>query len=237
MSGILVFDIWGDYAHFKKIETTTSPLTYSVPTGTVLAGLVAGIMGYERDTYYEDFSRKNIEYSLKVLEPISKIRINQNLINTAEKPFFALYGKNNPRTQIPYEYLRDPNYRIYLFIKKERIRKELKQFLEKHRSVFTPYLGLSEHLANFEFIGEFHGVRKRASETKIHSVVSKDKVKIKLADVEEGMRWVLERIPLYMDQERVVREYANILFDTNGRPIPIENVEYFQIGADNVIFL
>jgi len=236
MDNIIAFDIWGDYAHFKKIETTTSPLTYSIPTGTALSGLIAGMMGYQRDSYYEDFSRKNIEMSVKLVKPVNKVRVNQNLINTANRPYFNLYDQDNPRTQIPYEYVRDPKYRIYLGLKDEEIFDSLSENLREHKTVFTPSLGLSEHIANFEFIGEFEPVLKERENVNIDSVLPKDKVSINLKDIDEGMRWVVENIPLYMNEGRVVEEYAEVIFDSNGNSIPLEEAEYYKVGEDNVVF-
>lgn len=236
MDNIIAFDIWGDYAHFKKIETTTSPLTYSIPTGTALSGLIAGMMGYQRDSYYDDFSRKNIEMSVKLVKPVNKVRVNQNLINTANRPYFNLYDQDNPRTRIPYEYVRDPKYRIYLGLKDEEIFDSLSENLREHKTVFTPSLGLSEHIANFEFIGEFEPVLKERENVNIDSVLPKDKVSINLKDIDEGMRWVVENIPLYMNEGRVVEEYAEVIFDSNGNSIPLEEAEYYKVGEDNVVF-
>ncbi len=237
MEKVIAFDIWGDYAHFKEIETTTSPLTYSIPTGTALAGLIAGMMGYRRDSYYEDFSRDNIEFSVKLLNPVNKARINQNLINTANSPYFNLYDKNNPRTQIPYEYLSDPKYRVYLRLKDKDTFDSLIYNLKKHKTIYTPFLGLSEHIADFKFVGEFNPVKKEKERVKIDSVLPQKKVEINLSYIEEGMRWIIENIPMYMDEERVVKEYAEVIFDSNGRSVPLEKAEYYEIGEDNVIFV
>jgi CRISPR-associated protein Cas5h len=49
---VLVFDIWSDYAHFRRGYTTTSPLTYPFPTRTALTGIVAAILGLEIDQGY-----------------------------------------------------------------------------------------------------------------------------------------------------------------------------------------
>ncbi len=237
MDSILAFDVWGDYAHFKKIETTTSPLTYSVPPGTVLSGLIAGMMGYKRDTYYEDFSRKNIEFSIKILNPINKTRINQNLINTAKRPYFNLYNQDNPRTQIPYEYLTKPKYRIYLGIKNENKFSNLCKNLKEHKTIYTPFLGLSEHIANFEFVGKFRPSKKEKEKTKIDSILPKKRIEINLNNIKEGMRWIVENIPIYMNSERIVEEYAEVIFDSNGRAIPLEKAKYYEVGGDNVVFL
>jgi len=138
--------------------------------------------------------------------------------------------------RIPYEYVRDPKYRIYLGLKDEEIFDSLSENLREHKTVFTPSLGLSEHIANFEFIGEFEPVLKERENVNIDSVLPKDKVSINLKDIDEGMRWVVENIPLYMNEGRVVEEYAEVIFDSNGNSIPLEEAEYYKVGEDNVVF-
>lgn len=151
---VLVFDLWGDYGHFRKIETTTSPLTYSIPTITALNGLIGAIIGLPKDSYYESFSSENIKYGIKLQKPVKKINININLINTSDG-FFLWDIKNSPRSPTPFEFLKKPHYRIYVWLRDEDVRSTLKDYLKNHKSVFTPCLGLSELLANFKFIGEF----------------------------------------------------------------------------------
>ena len=46
---ILIFDIQSEYGHFRKYNTTTSPLTYSIPTRTAIAGILGAILGMERE--------------------------------------------------------------------------------------------------------------------------------------------------------------------------------------------
>ncbi|MFW6173443.1 MAG: type I-B CRISPR-associated protein Cas5b [Elusimicrobiota bacterium] len=236
MDKVITLEIWGDYAHFKKIETTKSPLTYSIPTGTTLSGLIAGMMGYRRDSYYNVFSRDNIEFAVKIVEPVNKVRINQNLINTANQPYFNL-NKDNPRTQVPYEYLSNPRYRVYLGLKDEHMLDGLSEQLRDHKTVFTPFLGLSEHIANFKYLGEFKPIKKEEENVQIDTVLPKNKVDIDFSEIEEGMRWIVESIPLYMTEERVVKEYGEVIFDSAGNVIPLEKAEYFEIGENKVIFL
>ena len=46
---VLVFEVYGKYAHFKKPYTTTSPLTYSIPSRTALTGIIGAIIGIEKN--------------------------------------------------------------------------------------------------------------------------------------------------------------------------------------------
>lgn len=230
---VLVFDVWGDYAHFRKIETTTSPLTYSIPTGTSLLGLVSAMVGLERDSYYEIFSSKNTRYAIRIINPIKKVRINLSLIDT-KKGLYLWDIKKNPRTLIPFEFLKNSRYRIYFWTEHSGIYKKLKLFLERHQSFYTPYLGISELIANFEYVREFDDIEMRKGNAELHTVLRKDKANF---IVEEGKRYGLERIPLFMDNNRVVREYADIIFELNGKSLRISETEFYKIGSENVSFI
>ncbi|MDI3548462.1 MAG: CRISPR-associated protein Cas5h [Halanaerobiales bacterium] len=71
---VLAFDLKGDYAHFKKYYTTTSPLTFSLPPKTVIYGIVGAILGFskERDNkeyYLNFFQDKKCSIGIKVINP------------------------------------------------------------------------------------------------------------------------------------------------------------------------
>ena len=67
---ILVFDLWSSYAHFKKPYTTTSPLTYSIPTRTSLAGILGALIGVDKDEYMDVFNQKNSKLAISIKRPI-----------------------------------------------------------------------------------------------------------------------------------------------------------------------
>jgi len=231
---VLVFDIGGDYAHFKKIETTTSPLTYFIPTGTSLAGLISAILGLERNSYYSYFYPENAKLAVRVLQPLKKVRININLIKTDEG-FYLWDIKNTPRSPTPFEFVKDPKYRIYVWLKDNGLQKKLKDFLQNHQSFYTPYLGISELIANFNFIDEFDVTKERAkNEKEIHTVVRKDKSYL---IPEPGKIYIKERIPIFMDSNRVVREYADVFLEANGGALKVRDTVFYKVGEENVVFL
>jgi len=232
---VLVFDVWGDYAHFRRIETTTSPLTYLIPTGTSLVGLISAIIGLERDSYYEHFSPESTEFAIRIVNPVKKIRMNLSLIDT-KKGFFLWDIKENPRTLIPFEFLKEPKYRIYFWTEHNELYRKLKRCLERHQSVYTPYLGITGLIANFEYINEYDikAPQKVKESVEIHSVIRRNKAKM---IIEEGKRYGLERIPIYMNRDRVVKEYADVFLEVNANSLKIVDGEYFTIGNENVIFL
>lgn len=235
---VLVFDIWGDFAHFKRIETTTSPLTYPFPAGTTLSGIVAAMIGLERDSYYDMFSHRNFLFGIGILRPIKKTRVNLNFINT--KYGFRLWDitrkGNPPYTQVPLELVREPKYRIYLHLTTflKDVEEKLKTNLANHRTVYTPYLGISELIANFEFVGEFESEFVEVEkEEEIHSIISLDSKIV----AEEGKKYGRETIPLYMDGDRKVVEYAEVVYEMNANPLRIREGWFYNVNGEHIVFL
>lgn len=235
----LVFDIWADYAHFRKAEATTSPLTYSIPPGTVLAGIIASILGIKRDKYYSQFARGKVRFAIQLRQSVKKIRLNRTIIRTSESPFYNL-EKENPRSRIPYQYLKKPHYRIYTWFKDEKLYSKLKRFLKTHKTFYTPYLGISELIANFEFLGEFTAKRqevKNGEKEEIHSIVKKDNNIL----IDENKTYLTETIPLYMKAGRIVEEFQEVLFEKKGEPILLGGDNFYKIKyngkEEQIIFL
>lgn len=233
---VLVFDIWGDYAHFRRIETTTSPLTYSIPTRTALSGIIAAIIGMNRDSYYDMFSPRNAKLAIRILHPLKKVRININLVKTDDGFYLwdNVMSGGEPRSPTPFEFVKDPGYRIYIWLKNNGLQRKLKEFLQNHKCCYTPYLGISGMLANFNFVDEFKAKLRKSKEEEIHTVVRKDK---SMFIVEESKRYVKERIPIFMNSDRVVQEYADVFFEAEARPLKVRDAIFYKIGEENVVFL
>ena len=45
---VLVFDIYGDLAHFRKFYTTSSPLTFPFPPPSTIKGMLGAIIGVDK---------------------------------------------------------------------------------------------------------------------------------------------------------------------------------------------
>jgi len=240
---VLVFDVWGDYAHFRRSYTTTSPLTHSIPPRTALTGLISAIIGKDKDEYLAHFTKDKADISLKIhkTNPVKKGRIAQNLINTKDNYFTLVKKKGHePRTQILFEFIKDPRYRIYFYHQEEDIYQKLKQHLKEHKSVYTPCLGLSEHLANFKFVNEFTA-RKRYNEDKevlIDSVLPKKHIIGSRVDFESNNEYFSVLLPAEMNPRRVITEYEDILFERNGEKIKAVVNHYWELeNGERIVFL
>jgi len=238
MDKVIVFDIWGDYGYFRCGYTTTSTISYPFPSRTTLAGIISGILGYERDSYYDKFKLSNSAFALQINKPIKKFRMNLNVIDT-KKGFLLsdIPDKTGKRSQVPAEFLKDVSYRIYLWLEDFEVMERLHALLLDHKTVYTPYLGISECIANIGIVenGLFNIRKSKVNDKEAHikSIVPKDKAKIK---IESGKKYGLVKSPAIINSNRIVKEFTEFYYEEEGNDILIMDGEYYSIGDANVIF-
>lgn len=233
---VIVFDVWGDYAHFRKNYSTSSPLTYSFPPRTALSGLIGAIVGLDKSEYFRHFFKVDAKIGCKILAPVKKVRIGENLVDTKSAVKMHLI-KN--RTQIRFEFVKDPKYRIYFSHSDEQLYKKLKDLLANHQSIYTPCLGLSELICNFQFRGDF---RLKSPEEEVEEIDSVVPGKfLREPDFEVGKEYFSEVMPGEMGEEREVTEYSEILFERNGKSIKGKAKELWEVEngehTERIVFL
>lgn len=82
----LEFKLQGKMAHFRKYYSNSTALSYYVPPVVTIKGMLAGLLGWERDKYYGEFSNKNCMIGVAVDAPLKKITQTMNLLKV-EKMF------------------------------------------------------------------------------------------------------------------------------------------------------
>ncbi len=232
MDKVLAFDIWGDYAHFKKHYTTTSPLTFSIPPRTTLCGLLAAIIGLDKTEYLRHFSDKDASIAVQLLNDVKKTTLAENLIDT--KKAGRLMNRIKQRTQIRFEFLKDPKYRIFVHHKDISIYLKLKEMLEAHKTVYTPCLGLSELLANFKYEKEYSvETVETESETEILTALPKKNL-IELI-FQEGYEYLSETMPRNMLPDRTVTEYMPVIFERKHKSLKARVNQFVRLENDEAI--
>ena len=63
---LLSFQISGQFAHFRKFYTNASSLSYLLPPRTAIMGMLASILRYDRDSYYDLFHPEKFRISTAV---------------------------------------------------------------------------------------------------------------------------------------------------------------------------
>jgi CRISPR-associated protein Cas5h len=231
---ILTFDIWGDYAYFRRGYTTTSTISYPFPSRTTVSGLISGILGLPRDSYYTIFNQENSKIGLNILNPIKKVRFNLNYINTKEGFILRDIKGSGKRSQVQAEFLKNPKYRIYVGLEDNELMNELYELLSNHKSIYTPYLGISECIANFKLVNNgFTDLNLENGENvNIDSVIPRENNNLV---IESDKKYGLIKTPCFMDSNRVVTSFKEFYFEEKASNIKLENCDYYNIGEDNVI--
>lgn len=231
---ILTFDIWGDYAYFRRGYTTTSTISYPFPSRTTIAGLISGILGLPRDSYYDIFNQENSKIGINILNPVKKVRFNLNYINTKEGFILRDIKGSGKRSQVQAEFLKNPKYRIYVGLEDTNLMDKLYELISNHKSIYTPYLGISECIANFKLVNEgFTNLNiKHDENVNIDSVIPK---KGNNLVIESDKKYGLIKTPCFMDFNRVVTSFQEFYFEEKASNIKLASCDYYNIGEDNVI--
>lgn len=259
LNKVLVFDVSSEYAHFRKFNTTSSPLTYNLPPRPAVAGLLGAILGVERETSPDVYSHgvipvnelfhpERCAVAVQILNKIKKTQMAFNLLMTTKQNSSFFNIKN--RTQVEYELLKDVKFRIYLHHTDENIMNELIERIQNKRHHFTPYLGLAQLTANVTFAG-LHSCVKKSNDgkfVKIHSALNLEK-----ADADNPVKfnekgfYSVDTFPDVMLRNREVTKYSEILAERTGQDVAegekelwldVNCPEYYCVNENtNIVFL
>ena len=161
---VISFEIKGDLAHFRRPYTNLSRLTYKVPPRMTIAGLLSGIIGLERDSYYNIFDEKSFSVSVEPLTELQTVRIPQNVVGTADEDMEKFNSRGGGPTlrvlsplsykQRAIEYISHPRYRIFFTLDNSEIQSEIFETLKENRFSYTPKLGTARCLASIRNVQE-----------------------------------------------------------------------------------
>ncbi len=251
----LVFDIFGDFAFFKKFYTTSSPLTYDIPPKTVLTGVIGAILGLSFEEKYNLFKS---QIGLRIINPISKVYLGINWLNTKarnsinllekEKKFLesvALPPKANiaaflgmrwpgqsPHTQANLELIKDPNYRIY-YPEQNPFFTDLVMKIQTHTAYYTPFFGSSEFLCNFKCKGfyDLNKVENNSTLVEISCVIPAKNIDLANKNSIDFSHSNLYKIntPYVMISGRIVKEYIDILYNPLGKTLKLVPDIYYEL--------
>lgn len=236
---VLAFEIGGDYGHFRKFYTTTSPLTFSFPPPSTIAGILGAIYGASKIDYLELFSLNKCHLAIKIVNPVKKVRMGINLSETKGKNLIRPMSDKsfNPRIPIRTEFLKAPYFTIYFAHQDETVLKELVNLLKEHKSIYTVSLGLSELLADYKYIGIYNAEKASNNLTEVVTPILISNLIADELEIEEGKKYFKEKMPIVMNSERTIEKYENVIFEPNGKTIKANLHTYYKLeNGENIAF-
>lgn len=242
----------GDWGHFRRLDTTSVKQSYRVIPRTTVAGLLAGIVGSPRDSYYDVFTPDRSAIAVNVVNPVEVTRLSELELTTNENSMKAISGAPirriikrqttaEERQRNIYEWLKNPAYRIWVALDDDEFYEDLRTHLENGTTVYTPTIGKSECLATLDYHGEAKITATEAQ--KVDSVVPADDADITTAQNQISV----ERIPAYNNARddgrgRELGGMTTVAYNADGKEVPVSNKEnVYSVGTgslnENVRFI
>jgi len=244
---IFSFHLKGKMAHFRRFYSNSSALTYTIPPRTTICGIVAGLMGYERDSYYEDFSLENCNITVSLNSRVKKTMQKMNLLMI--KGLNDLNGSKDYHSQVPTEFLIPQNiredeidYKVWINFKQLKIQKQFEALLLEEKNCYRTNaiscaLGLAHNLGRFEFEGIFPGENcSDKNGISIHSAVPVDNIS-EIDQETDQLSLIVEELPLEFDTQRSLTKNGKkrILFSRTGIPVRLIVQDHIQLKTGEAI--
>lgn len=244
----LSFTVRGPWGHFRRIEGNVVKQTYRIIPRTTVAGLLAAVLGIERDSYYNLFGPNRSAVAIEPVREIRTINMPMNTLSTAAGNLQSLNGHGKLSVKLPdpttlrqqhnYEVLVNPAYRIDVALKDDDRYRELQETLKAGKSHYVPSLGLSEHLAEIEYHGEFDvEPGPNADQVDIDSAIPNAVDDVVL---DAGTRCQVEESPAFMARDaggRTTTGFTAYTYNPDAGPLAVKNVESARVDGRTVVFV
>jgi CRISPR-associated protein Cas5h len=206
---LTVRSTWG---HFKRVGRSVTKQTYRIPPRTTVAGMLAAIVGSDRDSYYDVFAEDTSAIAVTSLSDIRTMNVpttglgtdpKQSVTGTVgsrRKKYSLTYQRTEGDRQIhAYEVLTDPAYRIDVALEDEEFYRRLRELLDSGESHYVPSLGKSEYLCTIENVNTDPRL-SRVAEADRYDIDSVVPVSLSAATPQPGVTYGIERSPGVMER-------------------------------------
>lgn len=249
MNEVIVFDVWSSFGYFRRLYTTTTATTYPFIPRSSVEGIVAAIVGLDSEEFPQQLASARV--AVGILNNVRKIPISltythsdfwQNIYR------YLRHGGSLPYVRAPRkaEFLCEPRYRIYFSSNNENLMKSLRTNLARKETVFAPYLGSSNMLANFKPIAldaSYEDVKVPETERFLVASIVPFINKMPKIFMQRNVTYAVEQnIPIHLTAEReLVGSYSAIYSPDGGKNILVSDITVQRVTIDqkdtHVIFV
>jgi CRISPR-associated protein Cas5h len=226
MNKCLVFTIKSRYGRFRKPYTTTSALTYTIIHPLAVKGILGAVIGIDKNELYH--YTQDFKIAIQVLSKVKKDMQSFNLLNMKKSYKFFRFPSN-------IEFLREPNYRIFVVATEEKLN-TLEETFESGDFVFTPYLGASEHIAKITYEGVYKTEKLKRDIYYVDTAIPEDNIELKLREKDEYVINI-DNIPIKNNVKREYSQYKKVIFPSEGKKLRGLCEGLYKVGDKNVFFL
>lgn len=234
----LVFDIKGDWGHFKQPHTTMSMKTFGVPTGTAVIGIISAILGLDKSSYWCSFPAGSYDLAIGLRAPVKCSTIPFKTLKTESSKHFYNIDSHKLSNM---EFIKDCCFRIWFRSTNTELMTSLESLLSTHQSVYSLSLGLAWCLADYEYVGRIELLDNQylstdSDLTEIHSIIPHQEIQALSFDGRHISKCTL---PIAMqDNSRVLAKIEPCIFDLNAQPLHASVHHLVSLkNGDNIVLL
>ena len=246
---VIIFDLKSKFASFRKIDTNSSSLTYGFPPRTTIMGLIAAMIGRDRDSYYQEFFDAEIAIRIKVAGRQLFQSINNVMIKNVSDT--DLYNKAYQTTIIPTQFL-VPNdykesirYRIYFSVPNVQLFNEIRDKLENNITEYPLSLGYANMPCKAHYIAIANKNKVSNEKNSIYQVVTPvaleevEDLSVVLSETKPEIQLLKDTMPFLFDSDRIPK-HKKYIYEISGNPIPLRlkssdriyEIEYLEEGDE-----
>jgi len=239
---LINFRLSGRFAHFLRAEASASALSYPIPPRTVILGILGAVLGLSKDEPQIIIEPADIALSGK-LPKTHWHRAKFRKDPPAQLPRFIRKTQKLERNTTPekatlilQEWLFEPNYTVWVSIP-EPHHTDLKDRLIKRQWYFSPSLGLSEMIADIEYLGTNDCMLLPKGTYDVQSVFQQGVGVLEMEKIFEKELVIHSlQMPRSVTADRVF-SHSSYFVERDGRAVPVETAQAYKVDDKVVMFL
>lgn len=239
---LINFQLKGRFAHFLRAEASASALSYPIPPRTVILGIMGAVLGLSKDEPQVTLEPAYIAISGKLPKTHwhrAKFRKDPpaplpSIVKRTQK----LEKNTAPEkaTLILQEWLFNPAYTIWVSIPSPYLL-QLESRLRERQWYFTPSLGLSEMIADIEYLGSPECLPLPKGYYDVHSVFRQKSGSLNMKQIfKKELSIHLFQMPRTVTPERVF-SHCRYIAERDAKSIPIKTNQAYKVDNKIVMFL
>jgi CRISPR-associated protein Cas5 subtype I-B len=228
----LKLTVKGNWAQFKRPETSNNPLSHDFITKTAMIGMIGAVLGKDRATMKTLFPvlSEDLKYG---------VQINNEVKKQSWGFTFRQAGNDWSKAPKQMEFLRNPDYLIILCLVNERSAEtfnEFVQFCKEEKACYQPVLGLHNCPAEiiYQEEGDIEYVSEGVFETK-GFVTNKHKLE---SFYSVAFRLGFDKMPTFQNEDfwNLPDKYISIIYPSENNKLKIKG-DYYIFNSQSCWYL
>ncbi|MEW6327033.1 MAG: CRISPR-associated protein Cas5 [Thermodesulfobacteriota bacterium] len=239
---LINFRLSGRFAHFLRAEASASALSYPIPPRTVILGILGAVLGLPKDKPQIALEPANVAiYGRLPKTHWHRAKLRKD--PPATLPCFIKKSQKLDRNTSPekatlilQEWLFEPSYTVSVSIP-EPHHTDLKKRIIKRQWHFSPSLGLSEMIADIEYLSSDECMLLPKGTYDVQSVFQQGMGVLEMEKIFEKELVIHSlQMPRTVTADRVF-SHSVYFVERDGRAVPAETNQAYKVHDKIVMFL